>query len=320
MSINKVSFWVLRLSIALGILYCLFCKIPLSEVIVSITSAEVSYVIAALVLSILLQFILAYRLKLLTDKQKMSLSTFNLLEINLISVFYGLFLPGGNLTRAVIRFYKIARPDKKWSEGLVSITFDRIVATITLCVTGILFWLIDLQSDLGSIAVSMIVVLGGFLILYILLFDKRTPLSLSKCSKLINLFFFRKKNPKLLDSLNQYQNLPSDFLSFVFVLSIIAQLLGILIYYLLAMSLGINIPFITVGWIRSAVVIITMIPISLSGLGVREGMLLFLLKPYGILGDDALALSFLVYGATLLFIGAIGGLLQERRLFLPETP
>ncbi|MGH7799265.1 MAG: hypothetical protein ACREOW_01375 [Thermodesulfobacteriota bacterium] len=51
------------------------------------------------------------------------------------------------------------------------------------------------------------------------------------------------------------------------------------VYYILASSLDIDISFIAIGWIRGTVVMVTMIPIFLSGLGVREGSLILLLSP-----------------------------------------
>lgn len=318
MSIKSKRFFfsLLRLSFAIGILYYLLSKIPLSEVIASVTSAKVDYVIAAFIISILSQLILAHRFRFLTDKQGLSLSTSQVLEINLAAVFYGLFLPGGNLTGGAIRFYKLARTDKKMAEALASIVFDRVAATIALCVIGILFWLVDLPSNSGDIGLSMIVALGILSIVYVLLFDRRISPFLRKRLKSVNLSFVSQKVHKLLVSLNQYQNLSLSSLAFIFALSITTQLLGTLIYYLLAMSLGMNITFVSIGWIRSAVVIISMVPISISGLGVREGVLLFLLKPYGIWGEKTLAFSFLVFVATLLLIGAIGGLLEGKKLLL----
>lgn len=134
---------------------------------------------------------------------------------------------------------------------------------------------------------------------------------------MVSMPIFRKKINNLFISLKQYQDLTFCSLAFIFTLSIMTQLLGILIYYLLAISLGINIPFIRMGWIRSAVVMITMVPVSISGLGVREGALLFLLNPYGVVGEESLALSFLIFGITLLLIGALGGFIEGRRLLLP---
>lgn len=311
---KRFVFSLLRLSIAFGILYYLLSKIPLSKVIASVTSARVVYVITAFILSILSQLILAHRLRFLTDKQGMTLPTSQVLKINLAAIFYGLFLPGGNLTGGAIRFYKLAGTEKKMAGALASIVFDRMAATIALCFIGILFWSVDLPPNSGDIGVSMIIALGLLFILYILLFDKRISRIFQKRFKSVNLSIVSQKIHGLLISLNRYQNLSVGSLAFIFALSIIAQLFGTLIYYLLAVGLGINITFVAIGWIRSAVVILTMIPISISGLGVREGALFFLLKPYGILGEQTLAFSFLVFVTTLLFTGLIGGLLEGGKL------
>jgi hypothetical protein len=83
------------------------------------------------------------------------------------------------------------------------------------------------------------------------------------------------------------------------------------------MSLGMSISFITIGWVRAAVLMVSMIPVSVSGLGMREAVSLFLLKPYGISGEDVLGFSFLAFAATLLLIGAVGGLLEGKRQLLP---
>jgi hypothetical protein len=319
MPVRKMFFTLLRLFIASSLLYyLLIIKIPLSEVIAALTAAKVNYIVTTCILSIVIQFVLTYRLKLLTDKQGMSLSFLQLFDINLAAVFYGLFLPGGNLAGGAIRFYKLSKPANKRAQALASIIFDRVVATAALCTTGIMFWLADFSLHADYIALTMILIILALLIFCILLFDRRALLTLEKFLEWINLPIFSKKVNKIAVSFSEYRNLSPSALANILVLSIIAQLLGILIYYLLAKSLGINITFITMGWIRSAVIVITMIPISVSGLGVREGTFFFLLKTYGISGEKALALSFLVFSITLLFIGLIGGSLEGKKLFSPS--
>jgi hypothetical protein len=86
--------------------------------------------------------------------------------------------------------------------------------------------------------------------------------------------------------------------------------------YSLALGLHIDIHLIIVGWVRSLINIATMVPISFSGLGIREGGLIVLLKPYGVSGSEAVALSFLIYLGNL-FLGFIGGLLEARKFLFP---
>jgi len=85
--------------------------------------------------------------------------------------------------------------------------------------------------------------------------------------------------------------------------------------FLLALSIGLNLSFLDLGWIRSFIVIITMLPISFSGIGVREASLIVLLQPYSVSSSDAVALSFLLLGKIILF-GTIGALLEARDIYL----
>ncbi len=113
---KKLLLWLLKLSITSGILNYIFTIILLSVVIASIISAKLSYIIIALLIVAFTIYIEAYQMKLLTDKQGTSLSTRQIIEINLTTRFYGLFLPG--LAGGAIRWYKLSRPDNKSAEAL----------------------------------------------------------------------------------------------------------------------------------------------------------------------------------------------------------
>ncbi|HSE83427.1 MAG TPA: lysylphosphatidylglycerol synthase transmembrane domain-containing protein [Thermodesulfobacteriota bacterium] len=313
--------WILKLSIAFGILYYLFTKISFSEVITSIVSAKISYVLIGLLMVFFARYLAAYRMKLLTDKQGMSLSLFQVFEISFITSFYGLFLPG-YLTGGAIRLYKLSRPDNKWTEALASMVFDRLIDSIVLVMLGILFWVLDTKSNSNYIiGLSFSATLSGLLITYFLVFNGKVSYFLQKYKGKINFSFIpgvlQSRFSKLLFSTSQYHSLSRSLLIYILVLSLFRYLLGILSFYMFALSLGINLSFISVGWIGSLSLIIGMLPISFSGLGVREGTLVFLLQPYGITASDAVALSFLLFARTLL-VGGVGGLFEAKNLFVPR--
>ena len=79
----------------------------------------------------------------------------------------------------------------------------------------------------------------------------------------------------------------------VYGLSTATHLMGILAWWLLCQALQIDLSLVTVGWVRSAVILATMVPLSVMGLGLREGAVVFLLTRYGIGQDTALAYSVL---------------------------
>jgi len=157
---------------------------------------------------------------------------------------------------------------------------------------------------------------GGLCALCLALFSQRSYPVWCRGIGWIKLPVVPEKLIGLLTAINHFHRLSPGLFAYMMLVSLFIHLLGAVIYYLLAISLGIDISFLTMGWIRSLVTLILMVPISISGLGVREGLLLFFLEPYRTSGGDTLALSFLVFTVTVLLVGALGGFLEGRKLLL----
>ena len=88
-----------------------------------------------------------------------------------------------------------------------------------------------------------------------------------------------------------------------------ANLLDICASYFLAEALGIDISFYLFLIIIPMIYVLTALPISLGGLGVREGILTFFLVRVGVVASDAVLLAFLIY-LNRLAVASIGGILQ----------
>jgi uncharacterized membrane protein YbhN (UPF0104 family) len=69
--------------------------------------------------------------------------------------------------------------------------------------------------------------------------------------------------------------------------------------FLAARALGIDVGWTAILAFMPAVAIVQVLPITISGLGVREGALVLFLHPLGVSRDHAIALRLLVYGINL---------------------
>jgi uncharacterized protein (TIRG00374 family) len=87
-------------------------------------------------------------------------------------------------------------------------------------------------------------------------------------------------------------------------------------YWLMAVSLGIGISPAAAGWIRAFILFVTAVPLTPSGLGVREVGLVMLLAPLGISPAEAVAFSLLQF-AALLPIALFGAAFDVRRYLRP---
>lgn len=224
--------WILKLSITFGVLYYVLTIIPFSEVVRSVMSARVSYIIIALLVSPFVIYVEAYGMKILTDKQGMLLSIRQIVDINLITRFYGLFLPG-SLAGGAIRWHKLSQPNNKWTEALASLAFNRLIGTIVLVIVGILFWMLDTNSRSNYIiGLNLLAILSGLLILHFLVFDGKVSSFLRKHLGKVNLSLIprilRSKISELLISTSQYHSFSRSLLIYILGLSLTRHLLGIL--------------------------------------------------------------------------------------------
>lgn len=257
-------------------------------------------------------------MKLLTDRHGMTVTRRRIFEINLITNFYGLFLPG-SLAGGAVRWNKLYKIDKNGTGAFVAIIFNRIILTTATAATGVVFWALS-----GNYTTNYAAGLGLVGVLAILLFLQGGMIH-GRIFPLVERFLggwyrmpeaLRSKFGKLILSLSQYRDLPYTSLLWLAALSFTEEILGVVSYYFVALAIGMEVPFVHLGWIRSCVLIVTMLPVSLSGFGVREGTLIALLAPYSVSGTVAVTFSLLLFARSLL-LATIGGVLETANLLFP---
>ena len=319
--------WVVKLCLTGGILYYIFTRIPLADVIHSVASARIGYVSMALGGAILTVIVAAWRFKLFTEKQKMSLSVKDIAQINFTTAFYGLFLPGA-LAEGALRWYRLGRPDGKFVEAFAAVVFGRLIWVISVMGFGIMFLLLDIQraSEHLTRSILMMLLVVGLCGLGLLAFNKGvsaglfTRLNSDKAAWIPRVL--REKLLVLVTAARRYHGVSRQSLARIIGPAVVENVLEILAAYCCVAALNLEISFVTIAWVRSLLLLLVMIPVSISGIGFREGALIILLAPYGIPGADAVALGWVLFSMSLAIAG-VGGLLEATKKIRqrdPETP
>jgi hypothetical protein len=94
----------------------------------------------------------------------------------------------------------------------------------------------------------------------------------------------------------------------VTLLSLVVQLANVVLAWLVGEGLGLHVPPLYYGVLIPLVSILTLLPISLNGMGLREGGTVLLLAPLGVSDASAVTLSlliFAVYSAASLLGGVV---------------
>src|SRR5439155_14604920 len=296
-------------AVAIALLLLVFAKVPLSSVTEALRQSQLGWVGAALAVSLVVQLVDAARLRRLTDMHRLGLSIWDLLKINVATQFYGLVLPGGSLSGIAVRCSQLSTNKRKVGVG-ISLLADQAVATAAMCTVGIVFWLGEHPERRLLTAATIIAVLcGAMLLLTAVLAPARIDAILPIRWLIIRL---GNRVQAVHDAVWPFSQLDRRTLLQIGTLAVASNLLRILVYYLLAQALGLGVSLVAIGWIRSVMMIATMPPISVSGLGLREGVSLLLLSGYGIAAEQIVAFSLSVFTVSTLF-GLLGGVFEVGR-------
>lgn len=243
-----------------------------------------------------------------------------LLKINFESIFWGTFLPSSD-GFAAIRLYKIER---KFPEipgrGGSTVIAEKLIGFCVLCLLALIFS-IHLKIVPNMILIRLII----FLILLILLVLIFVISKKSSAEFISNFLFKHKLSTKisifisnLHDSLVKLPKLRLIVSSVPLI--IIIQICTFINVYLLFKVLGIEISISNHLAIVPVIQIISLIPLTLSGLGIREGVFVYFYSFLGIKPEIAFAVSilnFLILNGIPAVIGGIISLttqLQKQRI------
>jgi len=286
-------------------------------VVAAFRGLHLGYVGAGLVLIITIAGFEAWQLWILLERAGIPVGPWRVFETKFITRFYGQFLPSELLASAV-KLHRLAGPTKQWGEVVAALAFTRLVNTATLLLLGVAFWAVEMPAGpgrwIGLIMIAMIVLLG---MLHLVLASKRVN---RHARNILAMRWFAWLKGKLVDRISRITNTAIDsyrlFGGAVWRLTALALVrhgLGILSFVLIAMALDIHLSILTVGWIRVVLRAVMMLPIHLSGIGVREASLVVLLQEYDVPAGEAVALAFLLFVIQLI-ANSMGGVFELKNL------
>ncbi len=297
----------LRVVLACAIVTTLVTWISPEEVFKRFASIPLSAALAGFAGALLGQWLGSVRLRLLANSQRLALTGVEAFFINLSAVFYGLFLPGGSATGWAVRLLRLARAKSNTGAALFVLGCDRVLATASLAVIGVIADL--LLRGPASVVVSaglFSATLGSTLLAVFLLVPSfRVVLAPLRRVRVARWFgeFIRKRE-------GLETGPPYRAAVIALILSLCIHLIGIAVWVLLARSLGIDVSVLVIAWVRSTAMVVALLPATVGGLGLRESAVIYLLASFGGSGADALSLSLAVFAVTVLAVGIVGGLAE----------
>lgn len=225
-------------------------------------------------------------------------------KLVLVGYFFSQALPssvGGD----AMRIWQAHRSGLSLGTALNTVVLDRLVALAAMLImTAVaLPWLKDLVVDSAIRWAFLLVLMAGAVGFAVLLVLSRLPASV-----------FRWKLTQAAARLSEaaQETLLSARSGFVtLALSVVVHIGVSVVVFMLADALGIRVSLVHCILLVPLVIMVTLIPISIAGWGVRESAMVVAFGLIQVPRSDAIAVS-LLFGMTLLVTGLPGGVLWWR--------
>ncbi|MBI1880032.1 MAG: flippase-like domain-containing protein [Chloroflexi bacterium] len=311
---NPWAGWILRLAFSVIMLILLFIQVDFMTVFATLSQINWAMLGPIIILLFTIRFIWAYQMSLVLAPLHMKFSLLHLVKINFISSFYSLILPGNLIAGGAVSWYKLSQPNSQGAEALAVLIHFRLVGILTLLGLGLIGAWFDPHLAVFPLRVIVVVMFGGVVLLLLPFFSPTVTFLIERLGYLVLgrlplPGWVQSKGQKTWQAFLAFQKLKKRVVVLVLGLSLLSHIVGVVNQYLFALAININLSIFVMGWIRALLGILQMIPISLAGIGLREGSLVFLLHDYNVPQAQALSFSLLIFSSYVV-AGVLGGILE----------
>lgn len=302
---NKI---ILKLVLSFSLIIILIMRIDGAEFLSTIAQARIPFLIFVYLTLIPGTLIRTYKWKLLLKVQGIYRPQYlKLWGLYFVGVFFSNFLPteaGGDIFRG----YEVGKISGQRSKAMVAVFMERITgffAVILYAVLGVMLnrkIAAELKIDYFIAAFCLISILS------VCLFLNRTFVRSIKTLfnfKIIQEFI--EKIKIIYEVFYEYKKNKKD-LMFSLLISLVFQLHAIWYSYALLKCINVNIPFIQFVLVIPIITIISILPVTINSLGLREGAFVYIFTFLGATISASLALA-IMYRIGMIIPSILGGII-----------
>lgn len=309
---KNVLLFVIKVAASAILIWYLFANTDLSAIFLSLKTANLWWIFFAFVTLNIGKLLTSYRWQILLKAQGIHIHLMSLVASVYVGQFFNSILPstvGGD----AYRVYDTATESKQTTKSIISLFADRLIgvfalallAVVALCVA----WLIGDDVSFYVFPVLFVFILCT-LGMSLVFFDKPYA-RFDRLLRRYNLHKIADQLTKAYESLYSLRKQPAVLMAAFFV-SILLQINVILFYFFIGVALDLNVSFLYFAMIVPVALVVLLIPFSINGIGIREGIFVFLLTGLGVPSYEAIALSWISFG-LMLTQGIIGGIIFALR-------
>lgn len=291
---SRTGLFVMKAVVSLALLFVVVRRVDLALVTEALARITPSTLLVAVVLYMLAHGLNGFKLQLVMSGRPLH----DLVRYTFVALFYGTVLPGQLLGDAV-KAYRLVRPGDDGAAVVAAVVVDKITGLAALLFITGLALLIDPRGFPAAFPALSFALLAGLILALVL------PVIVPKFpSALDNALgrFLRAWHA----SVGEWWPLVASFVT-----GVAFQVLAVIVVAYVGAGMGISLSFAAWVAVVGLVSLVLLLPITVAGVGLREGGLVILLGFVGVSSADAVALSFALLGFTL--FGAVIGAVADMK-------
>jgi uncharacterized membrane protein YbhN (UPF0104 family) len=298
---RRILLSAIKVLVSAALLFLALRKANFSDLASRIDVASLGWIGLAVAVTFLQIFVGVLRWRIVSAQCGAPLATRQAMRFNVIGTFFNQTLPS-SIGGDAVRLWLVARGGAGWRAATYSIFVDRAIGLIALAIVIVasLPWSYNLISDPYGRSALLLVDLAalaggaGFLVLGVLPWPWLRRWwgthHIHACAVIANrVIFSRQSGPTIA------------------VLSLLVHVLAVAIAWCVVQSIAAPVTFGQIFQLIPPVMLITMLPISIAGWGVREATMGLAFGYAGLMTNEGINIS-LLYGAVSFIVGAFGGL------------
>jgi len=310
--IKKILPILLRIGISIILLVFLFKQVDEKALLAVIKNADIRFVLLAAVIYFSAYVLALFRWEMLLRGAKIHLNLKRIIISWAGGTFFNVFLPstiGGDLVRSIDLAAHTQRP----REVVATVLLDRLSGYVGLVIVALLALLLGwkLVED-KSVLLSVAIITGILVVALLVLFNSFLYSKINQILHSPTAGRIRETIKNLHREIHIFRHHKKIILNNL-ILSVLIQIVCPLTFYIIALSLGIKINIAYFFVYLPIIAAITLLPISIGGLGLRDATTIFFFAKAGISKNLAFAMSLINFSFILVF-ALIGGLIYVLNL------
>lgn len=295
----------LRIGVSIILLIFLFKQVDKKTLLEVIKNAKPDLLLLAFIIYFSSYVLCLFRWEMLLKAAKIHLP----LKRVIISIagghFFNLFLPstiGGDVMRSI----DLATHTRMPREVVATVLLDRLsgyVGLVILTLLALLFGWRLIQDT--SVLFSVAIITAILIVLLLILFNRFIYTKINKLLHSPRAGKIREAIKNLHQEMHIFRH-HKEIIVKNLILSLVIQAVSPITFYVIALSLGIKIGIVYFFIFLPIIGAITLLPISIGGLGLRDATTIFFFAKAGITKDLAFAMSLMSFFFILVYAG-IGG-------------